>query len=408
MTGTASGRISQTLPGFGGAYIQEGTLHVYLKSLSDSIIARKVVMAELARGGRSEIPIRFVRGAFSFAEFERWRALSEIFEDESVIGFDIDERENRMRVFVRHALQKAALEAKARDHHVPASALVVELRPNIEGLAYLTDRYRPARAGFLVRVFYKQDGENQTEPCTYGPNVTYNNAKHMVVNSHCTQRGSLGGLINAQVYQPTVSSSNKIGAEVADPHYTTSTYGCPSGKSCRYSDAALVKFSSEVIDRDIGGIARTTHRALLPSIAGSTEIDGANPRFALRGELSTVFVGDTLEKVGQRTGWTAGVVQSTCRNIETTTSPGYVTLCSIVVAAGIGKGDSGSPVFFRTSQGEYLPAGLLHAGLVDQITQLGQEYYASSWSNVNYELALGELDILNDPENSGCEPPNPC
>lgn len=408
MPSTASGRIAQSVPGFGGAYMEGGVLHVYVKSLIDTATARPAVIAELARGGRTATPIRFLPGTFSFAEFARWRALSEVFEDESVIGFDIDERKNRMRVFVQESHEKAMLEARARDHQIPASAFTVELRPNMEALAYLTDRFRPARAGFIVRVFYNQDGQNYTDPCTYGPNVTYNDLRHMVVNSHCTQVGSLGGLVNADVYQGTVSSSNKIGTEVADPHYTSSTYGCPSGQLCRYSDAALVKFTSEVIQRDIGGVARTTQRALLPSITGSTEIDVANPRFALSGELSSLFVGDTLDKVGQRTGWTAGIVESTCRNIQTADRPGYTTLCSIVVAAGTGKGDSGSPVFFKTSQGEYLLAGIVHAGAVDPITGLGQEYYASSWYNVNYELALGALDILNDPEGSGCQPPDPC
>lgn len=276
---------------------------------------------------------------------------------------------------------------------MPTDAVTIDVIPEPVPLVTLQDRIRPMQAGTQITMVFNQTFDTAT--CTYGPIVVYQNVRHMVTNSHCTQLGAIGGLVGAWAYQATTFSGDRYGTEVQDPPLS-SFYGCPSGQSCRYSDAALIKvgYSGWFVDirTDWGYLARPASRATLPSIYGSLTIDGSNPRLALSGTLSSLYVGDTLEKVGRTTGWTAGEVTSTNSNISLSDG---TRLQNVTVRAGVGRGDSGSPVFFRGSSGLYFLAGLLWGGNGIQPDGVSFDtFYYSKWSNVDYELGttLPDLD----------------
>lgn len=92
---------------------------------------------------------------------------------------------------------------------------------------------------------------------------------------------------------------------------------------------------------EFGNIVRTTSHGTSP---GSITIDSANPRFRIIGEAAYPVAGQTLEKIGRTTGWTYGQVTNTC--VDTNVAGSNITLlCQDYVSAGIGAGDSGSPVF---------------------------------------------------------------
>jgi hypothetical protein len=173
-------------------------------------------------------------------------------------------------------------------------------------------------------------------------------------------------LIGATVYQAVYAffSTDAFGTVTHNPPYSTSTFGCNSGYPCRYSDAALVRIASGV-QSDLGGIARTTGGpVLLPTVYGSVTIDATNPRIAISGVVSSLFVGDSLHKVGRTTGWTYGYLESTCRDVTLLNGDGtrFTTLCAGVVDAGSGGGDSGAPVFWQGTSGDYFMAGILFGG----------------------------------------------
>lgn len=81
---------------------------------------------------------------------------------------------------------------------------------------------------------------------------------------------------------------------------------------CRTSDAALIEITISASNWDFGYLARPINRAVGVASAGSITIDGSNPKLSLIGTSNLYFVGDTLEKIGQQTGWTAGEVTQSC------------------------------------------------------------------------------------------------
>jgi hypothetical protein len=403
---TAAERMANQIPGFGGMFVSNGALNVYLTDMAQQNSASQAITAEQAQHGRSELAVRLVQGEFRYADLEKWRrSLLPVLGIQGIVFSETDERANRVRIGVRDQSAQATIEETLLRLNAPREAFIVALVPAPVLYTTLQDKFRPLRGGFQITGFWSQDGANQSAICTHGPNVTYQDAKYMVVNSHCTQNGSVGGLIGADMYQAWVGTGNFFGTEVSDPPYTSTTFGCPAGGLCRYSDAALVQDASNA-SWEIAAIARPLGPpTLLPAIYGSLTIDAANPKFTLTNVLQDLFVGDTLHKVGRTTGWTTGVVVSTCRDI---TIGGYTRLCSGVVSAGAGHGDSGSPVFFQAGTGAYLLTGLLFGGLVGPDGVAGSEYDFSNWRWVNYELGItGSLDPITPPTPT-CSPPSPC
>jgi hypothetical protein len=160
----------------------------------------------------------------------------------------------------------------------------------------------------------------------------------------------------------------RIGTEVDDPVYFRRRSGCPNGRRCRFSDASRAAYAAG-IDVDLGTLAKTTG----PN-NGSITISGS---FNITGEGSAA-VGQTANKVGRTTGWTQGLVTNTCVNTGVSGS-NIVQLCQTFVSAGVGGGDSGSPVFRETSNVTLL--GILWGG-----NSSGTQFVYSPIANIEQEL----------------------
>jgi len=181
--------------------------------------------------------------------------------------------------------------------------------------------------------------------CTLGFNVT--NA--FVTTSHCTN--TQGGTENTPYWQPTRTvSPTQIATEAADPQYSGTLQGCPSGRVCRRSDASRAAYASGT-SFTIGRIARTDRPGRSLTIVGD---------FRITAEGSAV-VGNVVNKVGRTTGWSQGGVTSTC--VNTNVSGSNITqLCQTWVSATVGSGDSGSPVFAIVSGSDVRLVGILWGG----------------------------------------------
>lgn len=131
-------------------------------------------------------------------------------------------------------------------------------------------------------------------------------------------------------------------------------------------------------------------------VYGSLTIEAGDPRIGIGGVVTDLFVGDSIDKIGRTTGWTYGYVANTCRDINVLSGDGstFTTLCAGVVQAGAGGGDSGAPVFWQGTNGQYVMAGVLFGGLRNYDAQSGTEYYFSNWRYVSYDLT-GSYSGLN-------------
>ena len=401
---TASGRFAAALEQFGGAFVSNGVLHVAVTESSAASDARRIVDEHLRASPRGPMTIAIVPARYSYRQLWDWQAT--ILHDWAILqlrSVAVDERANRLRIGVGDSVAALATRARISGFAIPTDAFSVEIVGTPTMLATLNSRLRPTHAGIRTTSVAPQSSNIQ-RICTYGPNVSVGGERHMVTNSHCTD-GELGIMSDAVFYQPAVSTLNRYGREIIDPPYESGLPGCPTGKLCRYSDAALVKVTDTSSNGwEVATVARPVQRAVLPTLSGSLEIDAANSKFTLTAVLTHVFQGDTVEKVGRHSGWTAGEVSLACITQIAAVGSSYVNLCTIGAFMGAGEGDSGAPVLFRNSQGQYLLVGILWGGASPSPGEsVGEQMLASWWTYVNSEI--GPLDPFTwspPPTPEGC------
>ena len=321
--------VGRAAPGFGGMFVQAGVLNVYLVDHSQRPAASRAIEAAFGAEALRAGGVRYRGADYSFNQLKAWQQRANaLFELSGVVTTDVDETANRVAVGVESASAARAVAKELAASGIPAGAVRLDVVGQIHALATLRDRVRPLVGGLQIRF----DGFL----CTLSYNATHaTQGDGFVTNSHCTtNRGTVDGTL---YYQPLNQVANEfIGTEVLDPPFFQRTNGCPRGKLCRWSDAAYASRASGVTATR-GAIARTTG-----ANNGSLEIAGS---FSIGSELAgNSVVGTTLNKVGRTTGWTQGNVTDSCVNTGVSGSR-IVMLCQDFVSAGVGGGDSGSPVF---------------------------------------------------------------
>ena len=253
-----------------------------------------------------------------------WPAVLEL---NGTVFSDLDEANNRLLFGVENRGLATAIASVMRANGVPASAYVVQEAAPIENLATLRD-YAATKVGGIQIHF-------SNYLCTLGFNATLNGVNSFITNSHCT--ATQGGVEGTNYYQPTSTvDPTIIATEVADPLYFTGGV-CPRGKKCRYSDSSRAAYKSGIAF-DLGGIATVSGAGSL-TVTGSFQISSEND-----GTRTPLAVGQTASKVGRTTGLSTGSVTNTCVNTSVSRTK-FVQLCQTFVAATVGSGDSGSPVY---------------------------------------------------------------
>jgi hypothetical protein len=313
--------INDMMPGFGGMFVDEdGTPTVWVTP-DRSGLYRKA----FGPG------IRVLDGRWEFRELLRWRAeLRVLLNAPGVVLLDADEAMNRVRVGVTPDTSNATrrmIEARLRGLGVPGGAVVFEETEPIHPMVTLSDPFSPVPGG--VEIHWSNF------LCTLGFNIRRGDedACFFVTNDHCTD---VQGTVTGTIYMQPVFGP-QIGVEVFDPPFFTGA-PCPAGRICRYSDAAVARYF-DPNNCEFGKIARTLG-------IGSTTIDPANPRWTIVAKVGSPSVGHLVAKTGRTTGWTENGVAATC--VDTNVFMSNITrLCQSFVFAGVGGGDSGSPVFLR-------------------------------------------------------------
>ncbi len=390
-------QVANQVPGFGGFFLDgHGELNVYLtdgpaqKAAAISAIAAVFSPHRPKIAQQAQQNIKVLQGQYDFAQLREWkikaRSLFSTFPE--ITALDADEQQNRVVIGVETFDVVASIEPELDKLNVPRQAVEFERIEPVRRTSHetLLDRVRPLNAGLLVS--YNFNG-GFTGLCTMGFLAERNGEDGFVVNSHCTD--DQGGVEDTIYYQKQDGDPNdRVGIEVADPLYFTGG-NCPSGKKCRYSDSAFVDIDADV-SYDMDFIAKTTGN-------GSRTITHDEP-FRISAQVGFPVGGETLHKIGYKTGWTNGEVSRTCTDFPANGT--FAFLCQEwVTGSGIvvDVGDSGAPVFEITNDPENNDVAIYGIN----IGQSGDSTFVFS-SITNIEGNSSELGTLSQcaPGTSGC------
>ncbi len=355
--------LARQVPGFGGFFFdQQGQPTVYLKEEDRRPTAERVLGPYLSLHGLRRASLRVRRADFDWASLERWQgeASAEALSMRGTVFVDADESRNRLTIGVERGTSAAQVRAAVARRGVPASALIVEEVEPVTLAATLRNRIRPVPGGVQINF--------PGFLCTLGFNATRSGQRSFITNSHCTN--VQGGTEATPFWQPTQAAAPaQIATEAQDPGYGQIA-GCPMQRRCRRSDAARARYASGT-GSQLGRIARTTG-----ANNNSLTISG---RFTITAEGNPV-VGQIANKVGRTTGWTRGTITNTCVHVNVSGS-NITQLCQSIVSAGVGGGDSGSPVFRRpNSSSNVTLLGILWGGSGSSL------FVFSPISNIEREL----------------------
>jgi hypothetical protein len=355
--------LARGIPGFGGFFFDRaGAPTVYLTDLSARAQVERALGPWLVAQGIRTATLQVRRADYDWASLERWQGLAsgQALSMRGAVWVDADEARNRVTIAVERGTPAAGLRSAVAQLGVPSAALLVEEVEPVRLAATLRQRVRPVVGGLQINF--------PGFLCTHGFNATRSGQRSFITNSHCTN--TQGGSEGTPYWQPAENvAPAQIATEVADPAYTTGG-GCPSGRRCRRSDASRARYASGTTST-LGRIARTSG-----ANNGSITITG---NFSITAEGSA-NVGQTVHKVGRTTGWTRGSVAGTCVDVNVFGS-NITQLCQTLVSAGVGGGDSGSPVFRRQGTGSNVTlVGILWGGSGTTL------YVFSPISNIETEL----------------------
>lgn len=337
--------LGRTVRGFGGFYLDRGAAVVYLKDAKERGNAERALAPFLRAEGIAPSQLRVLPAKHDWVQLEGWfkRASAEVLAVPGGVFVDADEARNKVTIGVERgsAARVRGIVARLR---IPEDAVIIEETEPVRFAATLRDRVRPVVGGLQINF--------PGFLCTLGFNAVRGGQNSFITNSHCTN--TQGGTEGTPYWQPLQSVDPvRIGTEVNDPVYVkgTGTNGCPKGRRCRFSDASRAAYASG-IPFSLGTIARTTgSNNSSITIAGSFNINAEG----------TATVGQTVNKIGRTTGWTRGAVTRTCVNTGVSGS-NIVQLCQTFVSAGVGGGDSGSPVFRQGGTSSVTLVGILWGG----------------------------------------------
>ncbi|MEM8960239.1 MAG: PKD domain-containing protein [Acidobacteriota bacterium] len=326
--------MADNMPGFGGWYVDErGQLNAYMTDL----------FTPEARSLQRE-NVRLEQGRFNFRELHDWKrdARSDLLATPGVLSLDIDESRNRIVVGVERQTSRANVRSVLATLDVPDDAVLIEEVEPVTFAATLRsyDKYR--RGGLQIQYV----NGLSTFSCTLGfiayhegtisPPPGYTD-RGLVTASHCS---SIQGTVDGTGFHHPTTSYSRFAHELVDPGFFTGN-GCPTGRQCRFSDAAFATYHPLRGSGDYT-IARTQSRH---RTNGTLTLHSYSPKLTIaREELPNAPLGRWLNKMGRTSGWTYGPVNATC--LDTNVAGSNITLlCQNRVLAGGQLGDSGGPVF---------------------------------------------------------------
>jgi hypothetical protein len=393
-------RLESAIPGIGGMYVDGSDIVVYApKNMSRgqviSALAREAhgmgitadIKAQLARGAN----IRVRTANFSLSQLVAWqdnlgRTLSHV---EGLTGIDADESTNQVRINVDNEASIANVQSLVAAAGIPSNAFTVKVAPRAIAASGLRGTWRPTGGGVTI--------SNPNAVCSLGFNATTNTGLNVLVTAgHCA--GGTPGLGATGATEGQPNTSFPVGTIQNNPAWTRTDAGCSGYTRCTLADALLVQYS----------IASTMSKRV--AFTSFTGLNGGGGSITVTGwwdnvvaPTASLFVGQSVDKEGQTTGWTRGTISQTCVNTPVSDGTGvYMVLCAeAVTGSRIGQGDSGGPFFIPPTPGNIhnplYPIGVVFAGgpfnaydpsINAYYCTLNCTLYASHWSNIEAHLGV--------------------
>jgi hypothetical protein len=324
------------------------------------------------------------RALFSFLQLYDWShsLTPQVFTIPGVNAIDIDEAGNRIVIGIDREDARAGVHAIVRRLGVPPQAVAAKMEARLMAASTLQDYFRNIGGGLQVQ------SPNWT--CTIGFSTIRNGVASFATNGHCTTSWGTGSEGTPFSQCCTGVPSNYIGNEYleAQPISSAQDPRCPvSDYECKLSDIALGAYTGS--DHIVGVLLRPINRS---RTAGSLTIDSSNPYLYITQQNLGPLLGDWVDKIGRTTGWTYGPVTSTCKTDRVYREDGasFIIICFDEVQAGVGAGDSGSPVFVWSGGTDVTMTGQLFGGRTDN----GTQYYGFSIFNfINGDPSIGFLQV---------------
>lgn len=264
-------------------------------------------------------------------------------------------------VGIANATTASSVQNFAASKGVPAAVVKTVQSPRYMNRQSLHDTIRPIKGGLEI--------SSGPVICTMMATVFHHARakKGMITNSHCT--ATRNGVDGTEFFQRggALFRGDFVGAEVIDPALTNAIAGCPAGRMCRRSDAALVEFHPNTLGT-VGQLALPKH------MCGTGPCDQAmtntNDVLTIVGIGGAALAGENRHKIGRTTGWTRGLVTNDCIDINVSNDDGsdsnVTMICQNIVGASAGHGDSGSPVFELLQNNRVTLAGIMWGGSEDE------------------------------------------
>jgi hypothetical protein len=383
--------VAQVVPGFGGYFIDAGgSPTVYLADANQRPAAEAALAGFLSERGYAASDLRVLHADYEYSQLDAWyrAARGGVFTVSGIVLGDVDESRNRLRYGVTNGSAGIGVQNVLAGLGVPSGAVVVEQRSPIVAMATLRERVRPIIGGLQIN-FFPVTTTPVTLLCTLGFNAIKDGVASFITNSHCSNVEG-GTDTPTDYYQPlrganvgntfTPNAANFIGTEVDDPawQFQVNT-DCPPPLACRYSDASRARYAPGV-EYTLGRIARID--AITTTIDDTTHTIAGF--FTIKAEQANSVVGETANKTGRTTGWTAGPTTETCVDVLALGTT-HIRLCQTIVKALVAGGDSGSNVYRikNLKNGQVVLLGILWGGNEDTENP---EFVYSPMSGIEREL----------------------
>lgn len=338
--------------GFGGLlYDEEGRLVMLLVDTSqfdaavDALIDAQLRPMTDPATFRQSLTVRAVR--YPFANLQRWRVEAKRMNLPGAVSFDVAEDQNRVRIGVDGS--PAAVEAQLVSAGVPQDALEVFTHPSNQAdravSHTLNSKFTSLMGGISI------EADDDLGSCTLGAVASHStHGATFVTASHCTEvPGAFDGGIFHQPFVTTGPVSNRVGVEKKDLGFSSVILDdvCPSGKTCRKSDSALIDLDAGV-GIQLGKVAKPTSGT---NVSHSDTLNiyyaGDDCPWLSISTWSCPFIGRPFEIVGRSSGRRSGTLSVTCSDEPAPTvyfGTNKTFLCQGGATYSRQTGDSGAPV----------------------------------------------------------------
>ncbi len=433
-------RFERQLPGFGGLYIANGNVRVYMKPSSLPAAAVQAALSAVYASHRNPAVRRAMANAGAAIVLQGAYSLSELIAIQDRIvqnggrlsgftGVGTNLMTNRDVVtFADNASLSKGLSVM-ESIGVPLEALSGMIVPPRRPLTstFQQQSFRPTHAG-IEQDYYNATTHppftrndttfRETSGCSLGFNVQTNSgANYFMSAAHCVvEYEGINGITGDTAYQPifnNIAPANPVGRIVINPPYG-------QGAACPLSDTLVQKHYAYCTKTDVmlgqyfTGVSgsRTIGMSVTGGVNGNPGSQAINNWFSIHFVLTPEYVDSTMlhdgGKVGMMSGTTSGkfnftngaVVAGTCIPLDCPNGDQLIIYQNVAeVRADIIGGDSGGAVFTNTPgwTAPYAALGIVvlgarPSGLANNATCTSCVFDFARWDQIELAMGLGTLN----------------